>query len=56
MRRFGSAAESLMLVVVAASPNAAWGQTAKPTVAAATNVASYANGSHLSRRNGGDLW
>ena len=45
MRRFGSAAEFLMLVVVAASSNAAWGQTAKPTVAAATNVASYANGS-----------
>ena len=45
MRRFGSAAEFLMLVVVAASPTAAWGQTSKPTVAAVTNVASYANGS-----------
>src|ERR1035441_7155658 len=45
MRRFGLAEEFLTLVVVAASSNAAWGQTAKPTVAAATNVASYANGS-----------
>ena len=45
MRRFGSPAELLVLVLAAASPNAAWGQTAKPTVAAVTNVASYANGS-----------
>jgi uncharacterized protein (TIGR03437 family) len=44
MRRFGSAAEFLMLVVVAASISAAWGQTAKPKVAAIGNVASYGNG------------
>src|ERR1039457_6557947 len=44
MRRFGPAEEFLTLVVVAASLGAAWGQTAKPKVAAITNVASYANG------------
>jgi uncharacterized protein (TIGR03437 family) len=44
MRRFGCAEQSLMLVVVAASLSAAWGQTAKPKVAAITNVASYGNG------------
>src|ERR1039457_3781674 len=45
MRRFGSSAEVLDCVLAAASPNAAWGQTAKPTVMAVANVASYANGS-----------
>src|ERR1035441_7048706 len=45
MRRFGFSAEVLVLVLAAASPNAASGQTAKPTVAAVTNVASYGNGS-----------
>src|ERR1039458_1110593 len=44
MRRFGPAEKVLTLVVVAASLSAAWGQTAKPKVAAITNVASYANG------------
>src|ERR1700683_1373519 len=44
MRRFVSTAELLMFVVAAASPNAASGQTAKPTVTAVTNVASYSNG------------
>src|ERR1017187_3927267 len=45
MCRFGSLAELLVLALAAASPNAASGQSAKPTVAAVTNVASYANGS-----------
>src|ERR1035437_2047690 len=45
MRRFGSSAEVLVLVLAAANPNAAWGQAAKPTVTAVANVASYANGS-----------
>src|ERR1035438_2755734 len=44
MRRFGSSAEVLVLVLAAASPNAAWGQTAKPAVTTVANVASYANG------------
>src|ERR1017187_647174 len=44
MRHFGSSAEVLVLVLAAASPSAAWGQTAKPTVTAVANVASYANG------------
>src|ERR1019366_3813440 len=44
MRHFGSSAEVLVLVLAAASPNAALGQTAKPTVAAVENVASYGNG------------
>jgi uncharacterized protein (TIGR03437 family) len=44
MRRFGSSTEVLVFLLAAASPNAAWGQTAKPTVAAVTNVASYGNG------------
>ena len=38
MRRFGSSAEVLVFLL-AASPNAALGQTAKPTVTAVTNVA-----------------
>ena len=45
MRRFGFSAEVLVLFLAAASPNASWGQTAKPTVAAVANVASYGNGS-----------
>ena len=45
MRRFVSTTELLMFVVAAASPNVALGQTAKPTVTAVTNVASYANSS-----------
>src|ERR1035437_6116725 len=44
MRHFGFSAEVLVLVLAAASPNAALGQTAMPTVAAVTNVASYGNG------------
>src|ERR1035438_6792703 len=44
MRRFGSSAEVLVLVLAAASPNAARGQTAKPAVTAVANVASYASG------------
>src|ERR1035437_1724786 len=44
MRHFGFSAEVLVLVLAAASPDAAWGQTAKPTVTAVANVASYANG------------
>src|ERR1017187_2680749 len=44
MRRFGSSAEVLVLVLAAASPDTAWGQTAKPAVTAVANVASYANG------------
>ena len=45
MHRFSSSAEMLVFLLAAASPNAAWGQTSKPTVAAVTNAASYANGS-----------
>lgn len=45
MRRFGLSVEVLVFLLAAASPDAAWGQTAKPTVAAVTNVASYGNGS-----------
>jgi uncharacterized protein (TIGR03437 family) len=45
MCHFGSAAELLVLMFFALSPNAAWGQSAKPTVNAVENVASYANGS-----------
>jgi uncharacterized protein (TIGR03437 family) len=45
MRRFGSSVEVLVFVLAAASANAAWGQTAKPTVTAVANVSSYANGS-----------
>src|ERR1035437_6777082 len=44
MRRFGFSAEVLVFLLAAASPNAASGQTAKPTVTAVTNVASYGNG------------
>jgi len=44
MRRFGFSAEVLVFLLAAASPNDASGQTAKPTVAAVTNVASYGNG------------
>ena len=44
MCHFGSAAELLVLTFFALSPNAAWGQSAKPTVNAVENVASYANG------------
>jgi uncharacterized protein (TIGR03437 family) len=44
MCRFGSLAEVFVLVLAAASSNDAWGQSAKPTVTAVTNVASYANG------------
>src|ERR1035441_2674203 len=44
MRRFGPAEEFLTLVMVAASLSAGWGQTAKPKMAAITNVASYGNG------------
>src|ERR1017187_4635756 len=44
MRRFGSSAEVLVLVLAAASPDTAWGQTAKRAVTAVANVASYANG------------
>jgi uncharacterized protein (TIGR03437 family) len=44
MRRFGFSAEVLVFLLAAAGPNAASGQTAKPTVAAVTNAASYGNG------------
>jgi uncharacterized protein (TIGR03437 family) len=44
MCHFGSAAELLVLMFFALSPNAAWGQSAKPTVNAVENVASYGNG------------
>src|SRR5271157_929993 len=44
MCHFGSAAELLVLTFFALSPNAAWGQSAKPKVNAVENVASYANG------------
>ena len=44
MCHFGSAAELLVLTFFALSSNAAWGQSAKPTVNAVENVASYANG------------
>jgi uncharacterized protein (TIGR03437 family) len=45
MHRVRSLAILPVLVLAAASPNAALGQTARPTVTAVTNVASYANGS-----------
>src|ERR1035437_8399296 len=44
MRRFGSSAEVPVFLLATASPNVVWGQTAKPTVAADKNVASYGNG------------
>src|ERR1017187_10116087 len=45
MRLFGPSVELFVLALAFTSTNVAWSQTAKPTVTAVTNVASYANGS-----------
>jgi len=45
MRRFGYAAGCFTLLLTAANPNAALGQSGKPTISAVANVASYAAGS-----------
>jgi uncharacterized protein (TIGR03437 family) len=45
MRRFASLVELLVLALAFTSTNVAWSQSAKPTVTAVANVASYANGS-----------